>query len=265
VKTFTKRLLTIKQIRLKPLSQPIWQTPPLHPFSYQPLAHRRLLAFPVCVIIIGLMCQTYFVLTCTKYTVNRYPNKYIFNSIRISAAMEILIPSTASTATIFLILSYSHACSWLTSFKITSLQDRLYSLSVGIRGFLEFDIFLGHRQSSILSNNPLDKWCHSETSFLRRCETEKNLSHADGQQPVRVSTSFHMIPWTLLPCLGNYVTLTGQEGHLSSPRHKYYPDCSSCYLSLSVLGFFPLPCLAVCAQCGDSKRLFIISDKARAK
>jgi hypothetical protein len=130
------------------------------------------------------MCQTYFVLTCTKYTVNRYPNKYIFNSIRISSAMEILIPSTASTATIFLILSYSHAYSWLTSFKITSLQDKLYSLSVGIRGFLEFDIFLGHRQRSILSNNPLDKWCHSETSFLRRCETEKNLSHADGQQSV---------------------------------------------------------------------------------
>jgi hypothetical protein len=33
----------IKQTRLKPLIQSIWQPPPLHPFSYQPPAHRRLL------------------------------------------------------------------------------------------------------------------------------------------------------------------------------------------------------------------------------
>ena len=38
----------IKQNRLKPLSQPIWQPPLLHPVSYQPPTHRRLLVFPVC-------------------------------------------------------------------------------------------------------------------------------------------------------------------------------------------------------------------------
>ena len=42
----------MKQTRLKPLSQDIWQPPPLHPVSYQPPTHRRLLAFPVCGFII---------------------------------------------------------------------------------------------------------------------------------------------------------------------------------------------------------------------
>ena len=42
----------MKQTRLKPLSQDIWQPPPLHPVSYQPPTHRRLLAFPVCAFII---------------------------------------------------------------------------------------------------------------------------------------------------------------------------------------------------------------------
>jgi hypothetical protein len=48
----------IKQSRLKPLSQPIWQPPPLHPVSYQPPTHRRLLPFPVCAFIIWwrLLC-----------------------------------------------------------------------------------------------------------------------------------------------------------------------------------------------------------------
>ena len=42
----------MKHTRLKPLSQVIWQPPPLHPVSYQPPTHRRLLAFPVCGFII---------------------------------------------------------------------------------------------------------------------------------------------------------------------------------------------------------------------
>ncbi len=41
----------IKQTRLKPLTHPIWQPPPLHPVSYQPPTHRRLLPFPVCAFI----------------------------------------------------------------------------------------------------------------------------------------------------------------------------------------------------------------------
>ena len=38
----------IKQTRLKPLTRPVWQPPLLHPVSYQPPTHRRLLVFPVC-------------------------------------------------------------------------------------------------------------------------------------------------------------------------------------------------------------------------
>ncbi len=38
----------MKHTRLKPLSQFIWQPPPLHPVSYQPPTHRRLLVFPAC-------------------------------------------------------------------------------------------------------------------------------------------------------------------------------------------------------------------------
>ncbi len=58
------------------------------------------------------MCQTYCVRTWPKYTVERYPEKYIVKSMRIhtntntiSVVMQILIPSRTSAATIFLILS----------------------------------------------------------------------------------------------------------------------------------------------------------------
>jgi hypothetical protein len=61
VKTFTKRLLTnqtVEQTRLKPLTQPTWQPPPPHPFSYQPPVQPRLLVFLVCVVIVlcNLVC-----------------------------------------------------------------------------------------------------------------------------------------------------------------------------------------------------------------
>jgi hypothetical protein len=46
----------------------------------------------------------------------------------------------------------------LTSFKITSLQGQVvWSVSHFVYEIVEFGIFLGHRQSSILSNKPLDK------------------------------------------------------------------------------------------------------------
>ena len=57
----------IKQTRLKPLSQTIWQPPPLHPFSYQPPTHRRLIVFPVCVIIIG---EDSFVITIRQFGIH---------------------------------------------------------------------------------------------------------------------------------------------------------------------------------------------------
>ncbi len=54
----------IKKNRLNPLSQPIWQPPTLHPVSYQPPTHRRLLEFPVCVFIIG---EISFVITSRQF------------------------------------------------------------------------------------------------------------------------------------------------------------------------------------------------------
>ena len=58
----------IKQIRLQPLSQPIWQ-PRLHPVSYQPPTHRRLLPFPVCVFIIA---EDSFVMTRRQFGIHSW-------------------------------------------------------------------------------------------------------------------------------------------------------------------------------------------------
>ena len=77
--------------------------------------------------------------------------------------MELLIPSETSTATIFLILSSPHACICLTSYG-DHFDTRQVVRSVSD---FEFVILLGHGQSPILSNQPLDKLRrHSETSCL---------------------------------------------------------------------------------------------------
>ncbi len=59
----------IKQRRPNPLSWPIWQPPPLYPFSYQPPTHRRLLPFPVCVFIIG---EDSFVMTSRQFGIHSW-------------------------------------------------------------------------------------------------------------------------------------------------------------------------------------------------
>ncbi len=59
----------IKQTRLKPLTHPIWQLPLLHPVSYQPPTHRRLLSFPVCVFIIG---EDSFVMTSRQFGIHSW-------------------------------------------------------------------------------------------------------------------------------------------------------------------------------------------------
>jgi hypothetical protein len=71
--------------------------------------------------------------------------------------MQILIPSTSSAATIFLILSSPHGC------LLDKLEDHfdtrqdVRSVSHFVYEFVEFVIVLGHGQSPILSNKPLDK------------------------------------------------------------------------------------------------------------
>ena len=57
----------INQTRRKPLNQPIWQPPPAHALSYQRPAHRRLLPFPVCVIIID---EGSFVITSRQFGID---------------------------------------------------------------------------------------------------------------------------------------------------------------------------------------------------
>ena len=67
--------------------------------------------------------------------------------------MEILIPSAASTATIFLILSSPHVYICLTSYT-DHFDTRQVIRSVSD---FEFVILLGHGQSPILSNESVDK------------------------------------------------------------------------------------------------------------
>ncbi len=68
-----KRLQTvhsqIKQTRLKSLSQSTWQPSPLHPVSFQPPTHRRLLPFPVCTFVIG---EDSFVITSRQFGIHSW-------------------------------------------------------------------------------------------------------------------------------------------------------------------------------------------------
>ncbi len=95
--------------------------------------------------------------------------------------MQILIPSTASAATIFLILSSPYGCICLTSLKITSTQGRLYVLSVtssmnslNSSSFLDMDraLFFRHRSWTWTEPYSFERatsqtWCHSETSAVK--------------------------------------------------------------------------------------------------
>ncbi len=72
--------------------------------------------------------------------------------------MQILIPSTASAATIFLILSVSPSLHLLDKLEDQfDTRQAVRSVSHFVYEFVEFVIVLGHGQNSILSNKPLDK------------------------------------------------------------------------------------------------------------
>jgi hypothetical protein len=95
--------------------------------------------------------------------------------------MQILIPSTSSATTIFLILSSPYDWICLTSLKITSTQDRLYVPSVTLSvnslsstSFLDMDRVLFFRHRSWTWKEPYSfeqttsqTWCHSETSSVK--------------------------------------------------------------------------------------------------
>ncbi len=95
--------------------------------------------------------------------------------------MQILIPSTDSTVTIFLILLSPYVCIWLRSLKITSTQDRLCVLlvtssmnSLSSSSFLDMDrdLFFRHRswtwtESYSFEQDTSPIWCHSETSVVK--------------------------------------------------------------------------------------------------
>ncbi len=97
----------IKQNRLNPLGQPIWQPPTLHPVSYQPPTHRRILAFPVFVFINGedsfvITSQQFGIHSCLQCTFRRLVNSDFFESIILfsSCSKDSLYPACRSRATI---------------------------------------------------------------------------------------------------------------------------------------------------------------------
>ena len=71
--------------------------------------------------------------------------------------MQILIPSTASAATIFLILSSPQLHLFDKLEDHFDTRQAVRSVSHFVYEFVEFVIVLGHGQSPILSNKPLDK------------------------------------------------------------------------------------------------------------
>ena len=96
----------IKQTRLKPLSQPIWQPPPLHPVSYQPPTHRRLLPFPVRAFIIGedsfvITSRQFGIHSCLQCAFQRLVHSAFLESIMLfsSCSKDSLYPSSRSRVT----------------------------------------------------------------------------------------------------------------------------------------------------------------------
>ena len=96
----------IKQTRLKPLSQPIWQPPPLHPVSYQPPTHRRLLPFPVRAFIIGedsfvITSRQFGIHSCLQCAFQRLVHSAFLESIMLfsSCSKDSLYPASRSRAT----------------------------------------------------------------------------------------------------------------------------------------------------------------------
>jgi hypothetical protein len=233
----------IKQTQL--LSQPIWQPPLLYPVSYQPPTHRRLLVFPVCVSSSWrLLCRyksaigIHSCLQCDhiegrmKYTVERYPKKYIVKyphtyeyEYHTSVAMQILISSTVSSATLFFILSSPYGC-----IKITSTQGRLYVPSVtssmnslSSSSFLDMDrtLFFRHRSWTWTEPYSFEKPLHKldVTSRLllwkqerRMCETMQS-SHRLCPTMTLVHDSvrhchLHLtFPWHVLKRLENFLKI----------------------------------------------------------
>ncbi len=106
--------LQIKQSRLKPLSQPIWQPPPLHPVSYQPPTHRRLLPFPVRAFIIGedsfvITSRQFGIHSCLQCAFQRLVHSAFLEIIMLfsSCSKDSLYPASRSRATILSpVLSY---------------------------------------------------------------------------------------------------------------------------------------------------------------
>jgi hypothetical protein len=178
------------------------------------------------------MCQTYCVRTWLKYTVERYPKKYIVKyphtyeyEYHTSVAMQILISSTVSSATIFFILSSPYGC-----IKITSTQGRLYVPSVtssmnslSSSSFLDMDrtLFFRHRSWTWTEPYSFEKPLHKldVTSRLllwkqerRMCETMQS-SHRLCPTMTLVHDSvrhchLHLtFPWHVLKRLENFLKI----------------------------------------------------------
>ncbi len=96
----------IKQTRLKPLTLPTWQPPPLNPVSYQPPTHRRNLPFPVRDFIIGedsfvITSRQYGIHSCLQCAFQRLVHSAFLESIMMfsSCSKDSLYPTSRSRAT----------------------------------------------------------------------------------------------------------------------------------------------------------------------
>ncbi len=116
---------------------------------------------------------------CIKYT-HTYEYEY-----HISTVMQILIPSTASAATIFLILSSPYGCIYLKSLKITSTQGRLSMNSLSSSSLLDMDrdLFFHYRSWTWTEPNSFEQaisqtWCHRKKDFC--CESRRDECHTSS-------------------------------------------------------------------------------------
>ena len=159
--------------------------------------------------------------------------------------MQILIPSTTSAATIFLILSSPHGCICLTSLKITSTQGRLYAPSVTSSWIR----WVRHRSWTWTEPYSFEQatwqtWCNSETSAVKAGATNVRdnailppTASGDGAGARFVSTDcVRRWRWCALLCAITAWLLSVTKGTKKS-------RWSRVRTSKIILDFYPVICL----------------------
>ncbi len=136
------------------------------------------------------MCQTYWVRTWPKYTVERYPKKYIVKSMQIHTNTNTIyqwwciswslrqlvqplfswisrLPMTVSVWQVWRSLGHKAGCTFRQSHRLRICWVRHRSWT-WVENY-SFVIVLGHGQSPILSNKPLHKLDVTSRYLCRWC------------------------------------------------------------------------------------------------